>query len=161
MNDYNWNDFNPQEAADAIAGLLPAGEYRVLTKSPRWVDTKDGAGKIFFLSFEVIDGELRGQTTDIGFNLINQNDTAVRIARGQLGKICLAMGLLTNPRSEAEFTNKTLMLTVSEREYNGRKLNQFEGARPVGGQAASPKPPAAETKSAPPKTNGGKLPWQK
>lgn len=169
MSSFDWGQFNPQEAADAVSGALPAGEYRVMIKQPRWTDTKSG-GRMFWLSFEVIDGPLTGQSADIGFNLVNQNDTAVRIARGELGKICLAAGMTSNPSGEHEFVNRTLFLSVKEEDYNGRKTNRFDGARPNGNSGQTSRTASAPTSAPKPTTtpaaNGNSskpagLPWKK
>lgn len=129
MSTFDWNSFNPKREV-AAAEILPDGVYNVQICGARWADTRAG-GRIFLLTFEVLDGDYKGATTTLGFNLVNKRRHAARIARATLGRICLAAGMASAPQTEDDFIGLTLSMRVGETDYNGRRLNRLISARPI------------------------------
>ena len=73
---------------------LPAGKYLALITDSEMKPTKAGTGSYLQLTFEIIDGPHKGRKVWARLNLINSNDTTVKIAQAELSAICRAVGVL-------------------------------------------------------------------
>ena len=114
MSDFNWNTFDSQTALDENPPLdyevAPAGWYPTMVIEGEWKDTngKSGPGRMLVLVAEIIDGPYKGKRCWNNFNLINSNPKAVAIAKGGIGSLGVACGVL-RPRGFEEFFRKPVM----------------------------------------------------
>lgn len=83
--------FQPEEAEDDPFAPLDAGWYEgEIIKSELKV-TRDKKGKYISLQFKILEGDAKGRMVFTNLNIINASETAVRIARSDLKKICGAV----------------------------------------------------------------------
>ena len=66
--------------------VVPAGRYSVTVSAAEVKETKAG-GAMVIVKFQVLDGEYKGALIEDNYNIINDNETAVRIGRGKLKAI--------------------------------------------------------------------------
>jgi len=84
---------------------------------------------------QVLDGPYKGMVVFEKFNLKNDNETAVRMARAKLAKLCLAVGV-PQPRSYSELMNKPFRATFGKpTDFNGEDQSNIKAFDPVGGSA--------------------------
>ena len=94
------NVFNTSEVAEDESSLLPEGWYTAQIVKSEIKDTKTG-GKYISLHFKIVEGEYAKRMVFANLNIVNSNETTVKIAQQQLKKICEALGL-----SEIEDTSE-------------------------------------------------------
>jgi len=138
---------------------LPEGQYVVIATASEMKPTKNGNGQFLQFTFEVVDGPMKGRKVWSRLNLVNQNETAVDIAKRELGAICRAVGII-KPSDSAELHNKPILVTVAvEVDDRKRENNTIKKYEPVGGGVASGgfAPAAAPA----PAAAGAAPPWAK
>ncbi len=122
-----------QQSFDAI----PEGQYVVIATSSEMKPTKNGTGQFLQFTFEVVDGPQKGRKLWSRLNLVNANDTAVDIAKRELGAICRAVGII-KPNDSAELHNRPILATVAvevdDRKRESNKITKYE---PTTGSVAS------------------------
>ena len=98
--------------------------------------------------FTILEGEYKGRVVWARLNLVNPNQTAVKIAQSELSAVCRAVGVMT-PRDSCELHNIPLLITVKvkKREDNGELTNEVKGFEPK--TAATGKPQQAQTNTPP------------
>jgi hypothetical protein len=80
----------PEQGSSA----LPLGKYPVVITASDVKPTKGGDGFYVEVSLEIIEGEHKGQSGAMRFNLYNNNDTTRKIAEAQLSAVCHVIGQL-------------------------------------------------------------------
>lgn len=80
----------PEQGSSA----LPLGKYPVVITASDVKPTKGGDGFFVEVTLEIIDGEHKGQSGAMRFNLYNNNDTTRKIAEAQLSAVCHVIGQL-------------------------------------------------------------------
>jgi hypothetical protein len=127
---------------------LPAGKYLAVITDSEMKPTKSGNGNFLELAFQVIEGEYKGRNLWTRLNLDNPNETAVKIARGELSALCRAVGVL-QPKDSCELHNLPLLVTVKckKREDTGEMTNEDKGYAKK--EAAAGQPQQAGTQSPP------------
>jgi hypothetical protein len=129
---------------------IPAGKYLAVITESEMKPTKAGTGSYLQLTFQVIDGEYRNRLLWARLNLDNPNDTARKIAQGELSAICRAVGVLS-PSDSVDLHNLPLVINVrcKKRNDTGEIVNEVKGYAkkelPVSPAAGGP-----PTKSSPP-----------
>lgn len=93
---FNANDVPEDEGFEVI----PAGDYTGQIIKSEMKDTKAGTGMYLELRIQVLDEEYSGRLIFERLNLVNPNDTAVKIAQRTLADICEACGVLEVEDSE-------------------------------------------------------------
>lgn len=139
---FNANDVEP--AGDFSP--LPGGKYNVVISASEMKPTKAGDGEYLKLEMTVIDGECKGRKVWSRLNLHNKNQTAKKIAEGELSSICRAVGVMT-PKDSTELHDLPLVVTViqKKREDTGDMTNEVKGyAKRETGQAATAPQAASE-----------------
>ena len=129
---------------------IPAGKYVAIITDSETKTTKSGNRSYLELTFEIVEGEHKGRKLWARLNLDNPNQTAVKIAYGQLSAICRAVGVMT-PKDSYELHNIPLQISVKcrKREDTGEIVNEVkafakkEAANGRPQQAASNVPPWA------------------
>jgi Protein of unknown function (DUF669) len=112
------NDFEP----------IPAGKYLAMIIESESKPNKNGTGSYLQLTFQVIDGPYKNRFVWAHLNLDHPNETAVKIARGELSAICRAVGIMA-PRDSVELHNLPLLITVKckKRQDTGEIANEIKG----------------------------------
>jgi len=121
---FNANEVPPAEALEAV----PAGKYIAVITDSEVKPTKSGTGHFLELTFEIIEGELKGRKVWARLNLDNPNAQAVQIARGELSAICHAVGVM-QPKDSAELHNLPLEISVrcKKRDDMDELSNEIKG----------------------------------
>lgn len=86
---FNAKDSEKMGGFDAI----PAAWYLAEITKSEMKDSASGSGEHLDFQLKVLEGEYEGRYLFVLLNLINQNDTAVEIARKELASICEACGV--------------------------------------------------------------------
>lgn len=158
-------------------GAMPAGQYVLIAVASEMKPTSAGTGQYLNVTHEVLDGTYKGRKVWSRFNLINPNETAVRIAKEELGALCRAVGVIT-PNDSSELHNKPFLGTLSvELDSKKKEKNEITKYEPIGGaqpaaqgqapafqqQAASPftQQAQAQAQAAAPATAAATPPWKK
>lgn len=122
--------------------LIPKGDYTAIIASSEVKKTTKGDGEYLSLKFQILAGEFQNRTLFANLNMVNPNEKAVAIARGDLSAICRAVGVLT-PKDSSELHNKPLTISIGIKADNrtpGETQNVIRGykarnAGPVAGGA--------------------------
>ncbi|GIX04604.1 MAG: hypothetical protein KatS3mg114_0473 [Planctomycetaceae bacterium] len=127
MADLRGFDANNVEPAGDFEPI-PAGKYLAVITESEMKPTKAGTGSYLQLTFQVIDGEYRNRLLWARLNLDNPNDTARKIAQGELSAICRAVGVLS-PNDSVELHNLPLVIHVrcKKRTDTGEIVNEVKG----------------------------------
>lgn len=116
------NVFNPEEAESMEFEILPAGWYPAELVKSELKDTKNKDGKYLAFKFKITDdvededGELissAGRFVFTNLNIINKNETAVKIAHSDLKAICEAIGYEDDLEDTTDLHDQELMIKVS------------------------------------------------
>jgi hypothetical protein len=147
---FNANEVEPMTAMEAI----PAGKYQAVIVESEMKSTKNGNGHFLELTFEVVEGEYKGRKVWSRLNLDNPNQTAVKIAQGELSAICRAVNVM-QPKDSVELHNLPLEVTVKckKRDDSGEITNEIKGYAPKN-NSANPSAPAGQG-------NSNAAPWQR
>lgn len=129
LNGFNANEVEPNVGFDPI----PAGEYLAKIIESEQKPTRKGNGSLLSLKFQILDGQYVNRTLFANLNLHNPNETAVKIARGDLSAICRAVGVMT-PRDSLELHNLPLVIKVvcKKRADNDEMTNVIKAFKPKG-----------------------------
>lgn len=145
--EFNAHEVEPMAALEAV----PAGKYNVVITESEIKPTKNKNGHFLELTFEIIDGELKGRKVWGRLNLDNPNQQAVQIARSELSAICRAVNVM-QPKDSAELHNLPLEINVrcKKRDDSDELSNEIKGYAPKGA-SENPSAPAeqAQTNTAP------------
>lgn len=145
--------------------VLPAGKYLVQILYSEMRPTRDGFGQYLYLELEILEGPYAGRKLFDRLNLVNDNETAVEIARRTLSSICRAVGQMQVKDSE-QLHGIPLIADVRIRPPKGQ-YGESNSIRYLP-RANTPSVPAATTApvgatrvaaTAPPAANG--LPWKR
>ena len=144
LNGFNANEVDPTTNFDPI----PAGKYVAVITESEDKDNKARTGRYLQFTFQIIEGEYKGRFLWARLNLNNPNETAVKIARGELSAICRAVGVL-QPKDSSELHDLPLVISVKcrKRPETDELTNEIKGyaeketlqGKPV--QAATNTPP--------------------
>lgn len=83
------SSFNDADASDEFP---PAGEYLVEIVKSDMKETKSGTGQYLAVQFKILEGKNKGSIVFNNYNIINDNEVAVKIAIRELDKLCAALG---------------------------------------------------------------------
>lgn len=111
--------FNASEAEDAGFSVIPAGWYVASIVKSQLKDTRNNDGKMISLQFKIIEGEYAKRIVFANLNIINKNDTAVRIAKSDLKKICEAIDMETVIDTDDLLGNE-LQIKLIEKKATGK-----------------------------------------
>jgi len=152
---FDWNQFDAEQVEPASdRGVLPPADYIAVITNSEMKPTKDQQGEYLELEFTVIDGPMADRKVWHRMNLVNQNETAVRIARAELSAICRCVGVM-QPKDSSDLHDKPLVIRLAIRKDDPSR-NDVKGFKPVNGQAApqtaTAKPAASPQPSGQPTT---------
>lgn len=109
---FDANKVNPMRDLEPV----PAGKYMAIIEASETKDTAAGTGSYLELTFQIIDGEFKGQKVWSRLNLDNPSAQAVEISNAELSTICRACGVMT-PKDSAELHDKPMQISVGLRKY--------------------------------------------
>lgn len=135
------NVFVPEEAESMEFTVLPAGWYPAEIVKSELKDTKLKDGKYIALKFRItedveIDGEevkSEGRFVFTNLNIINKNETAVRIAQSDLKAICEAIGFEGELEDTVDLHDKDMMIKLSVKPETSEwpAKNEIKGYKAV------------------------------
>jgi hypothetical protein len=127
MADLRGFDANSVEPAGDFEPI-PAGKYLAVISESEMKPTKAGTGNYLQLTFQVIEGPFNNRLLWARLNLDNPNDTARKIAQGELSALCRAVGVLA-PNDSVELHNLPLVIHVrcKKRSDTGEITNEIKG----------------------------------
>lgn len=110
-----FNGVNNVEEILANAGSnmphIPEGIYKAVIVGSELKDSSKG-GKFLALKIILTDGQYANTEFTERLNIVNSNDTAVKIAYETLARITKAAGLATLPSDSTQLHNKPMMIKV-------------------------------------------------
>ena len=124
LNGFNANEVEPSASFEA----LPAGKYLAAITDSEMKPTKNGSGSYLQLTYTILEGDCKGRVVWARLNLVNPNQTAVKIAQSELSAVCRAAGVMT-PKDSCELHNIPVLITVKvkKRDDNGELTNEIKG----------------------------------
>lgn len=127
MADLHGFDANTVEPAGDFEPI-PPGKYLAVITESEMKPTKAGTGHYLQLTFQIIDGPFQNRLLWGRLNLDNPNDTARKIAQGELSAICRAVGVLA-PNDSVELHNLPLVIHVrcKKRTDTNEIVNEVKG----------------------------------
>jgi hypothetical protein len=137
---------------------LPAGKYLAVIIDSEMKPTKAGTGSYLQLTFEIIDGPHKGRKVWGRLNLINNNETTMKIAQAELSAICRAVGVLA-PNDSVELHNLPLLITVKCKKWTDTNdiTNEVKGYA----KKESPQPLPQTPAPTPAPALNGTPPWRR
>lgn len=137
--------------------VLPAGEYVAAVIESEQRQTNSGDGSYVRLTFEVLAGEHKGRRIWENFNLWNNNQDAVRIAKERMARLMRAAGheKLT---SADQLCGVPVVIVVKV----GSHYKTNEATSEIKGYKSAAKAPAVAPKAQKPdeeKEEGEGVPW--
>ena len=109
--------FKPDEAESNEFDVIPAGWYPAELVKSELKTTKDKKGKYLSFQFKVTedanDESSEGRFVFTNLNIVNANETAVKIAHSDLKAICEAVGHEGELEDTVDLHNIPLMIKVS------------------------------------------------
>ena len=137
------------EEVHTSSELIPAGMYQAIvvesggksdnpqTCEDGLVASKSGKGRYLPMTFEIIDGEYKGRQLFKNFNLENQNEQAVAIARGEIKELLQAIGwdFTGKPQgpedtSEIHMIPLTLQVVIKTNKQTEEPQNEIKHFKP-------------------------------
>jgi hypothetical protein len=140
-----------QIAPQASTGPLPAGVYLAHIVESDVQPLKSGNGEGLKLTFEIIDGQLKGRKVWENLNIRHTSEDTQRIAQSQLSALCHAVNVIKLMDTAAlHFKPVRINVTVREAVGQYKASNNIKGYEAVGAgisaPATAPTPtPVAET----------------
>lgn len=131
---------------------LPSGEYPAIVVDSDMKSTKAGNGQYLELTYQVIDGPMKGRLVWERLNLDNPNAKAVEIAQRSLSSLCHAVGVMKVDDSQ-QLHNKPLVIRVEFVQADGQKRtrdsNEVRAHKKLEGSTAQVGTPAPAANTAP------------
>lgn len=127
------NVFVPEEAEDMKFTVLKGGWYPAELVKSTLKDTRDKAGKYLEFQFKIIedanDEKSEGRFVFTNLNIVNKNETAVKIAHSDLKAICEAVGFEGELEDTTDLHNIPLQikLTVKPETPDWPAKNEIKG----------------------------------
>jgi len=140
-----------QVAPQQSSGPLPAGVYLAHIVESDVQPLKSGNGEGLKLTFEIIDGQLKGRKVWENLNIRHTSEDTQRIAQSQLSALCHAVNVIKLMDTAAlHFKPVRINVTVREAVGQYKASNNIKGYEAAGGgisaPATAPTPaPVAET----------------
>lgn len=135
------NVFVPEEAESMEFEVLPAGWYPAEIVKSELKTTKDKQGKYIALQFKITDdveinGEevkSKGRFVYTNLNIVNKNETAVKIAMSDLKAICAAIDFEDELEDTVDLHDQEMMikLTVKPETSEWPAKNEIKGYKAV------------------------------
>ena len=128
-----------QVAPQQSSGPLPAGVYLAHIVESDVQPLKSGNGEGLKLTFEIIDGQLKGRKVWENLNIRHTSEDTQRIAQSQLSALCHAVNVI-KLMDTAALHFKPVRINVTVREAQGiyKASNNIKGYEAVGAGISAP-----------------------
>ncbi len=148
---FNANEVEPNAGVDPI----PAGKYTAVIVDSEMKATKSGSGQFLELTFEVVEGTYQGRKVWARLNISNPNQTAEKIAKGDLSAICRAVNVM-EPKDSGDLHNLPMEITVKckKRDDSSEFTNEIKSYAKKGASANTSAPPPQKPAAPPWKRPG-------
>lgn len=143
--------------------LVPPGKYAAQIMLSDMRPTKDGTGQYLYLELQILEGPEQGKKLFERLNLINGNETTVRIAQQTLSQICHAVGVMSVSDSEQLHARRMIVdVRVEPGKGAYRDSNRIVSySSPNGASVGAPaQPTVAHPAAAVAKPAGAAPPWR-
>jgi len=148
-----------KNAVEESFDVLPAGEYQAIVENSDYVENKTGTGRILKLTYQIIDGPLKGRKIFENLNLENTCAQAQEISRKALNSLSLAVGISTVIKDSSELHNRPLKIDVTVKEDSQYgKQNRIKKHMSLNGSAIEEEAPGPQPVD---KKAVKKHPWEK
>jgi hypothetical protein len=128
-----------QIAPQASTGPLPAGVYLAHIVESDVQPLKSGNGEGLKLTFEIIDGQLKGRKVWENLNIRHTSEDTQRIAQSQLSALCHAVNVIKLMDTAAlHFKPVRINVTVREAVGQYKASNNIKGYEAAGGGISAP-----------------------
>jgi hypothetical protein len=128
-----------QIAPQASTGPLPAGVYLAHIVESDVQPLKSGNGEGLKLTFEIIDGQLKGRKVWENLNIRHSSEDTQRIAQSQLSALCHAVNVIKLMDTAAlHFKPVRINVTVREAVGQYKASNNIKGYEAAGGGISAP-----------------------
>ena len=128
-----------QVAPQASSGPLPAGVYLAHIVESDVQPLKSGNGEGLKLTFEIIDGQLKGRKVWENLNIRHTSEDTQRIAQSQLSALCHAVNVIKLMDTAAlHFKPVRINVTVREAVGQYKASNNIKGYEAAGGGISAP-----------------------
>lgn len=111
-----------EQAVEESFDVIPAGEYIAIIENSDYTPNKKGSGQYLKLTYQIIDGPMKGRKLFEILNIENNSNQAQQIARNSLNSIALAVGIKIVIRDSSELHNKPLKIDV---RIKGEDTDQY------------------------------------
>lgn len=139
------NVFVPEDAESMEFKVLPAGWYLAELVKSELKDTNAKTGKYLALKFRILEdtedengNEVKsaGRFVFTNLNIVNPNETAVKMARFDLKKICAAVGHEGELEDTVDLHNIELQIKLSVKAATSEwpEKNEIKGYRYANGE---------------------------
>lgn len=140
---------------------LPDGDYTAVCVKAEMKDTSAGTGKYLALTHVITSGQYKDTEFVDRFNLVNPNETAVKIAYEQYARYCKAIGFPELQDDESKLRNRPFVMKLKTEKgtpWKDKDGVQREGKDKsvVAGYSPAPAGAIAQTAAA----SATKMPWQ-
>ena len=85
--------FVPSEKEDSGFSVVPEAWYIAEIVKSEIKATKDKQGTIMVLAMKILEGKRKGRLIYTNYNIVNRNETTVKIAEGQIKQLCETLGI--------------------------------------------------------------------
>ena len=106
--------------------VLPAGSYEAVIIKDDFVPNKQGSGKIWKITLQIIKGQFRGQELTDNINLLNQSAQCQKIGQGTLKRICTLCKSPFPPPNTTKLFGIPIKIDVGIQDFisntNGKQL---------------------------------------
>lgn len=146
----------PQQPIEAI----PAGTYLAAISESEIVTTKSGTGQMLRLTWDVMDGPMKGRKVFDRLNIANQNPKAEEIGQRQLSTLCHAVGVL-QLKDTTQLHGRPCQIRVTIRKDESGQYadqNEVKDYRAINGKAPAAAA-AAPAQAATPAAKKSSPPW--
>lgn len=164
--------FNPADVEERSGGslvLIPDGQYKAVIVGSEMKATSNGSGQYIALKIVITEGQYRDTEFTERLNVMNPNDTAVKIAYQTLAEIARACGFVGQLADTVSIHNKPMMIevkAVKSKEWTdkegvkreGKEQSEIKKYLPIPSVGFAGKP--AFTEAAPAQAASKSLPWK-
>lgn len=133
------NVFVPEDAESMEFKTLPAGWYLAEMVKSDLKATNAGTGKYLALKFRILENaeiegvevQSEGRFVFTNLNIVNPNETAVKMARSDLKKICAAVGYDDDLEDTVDLHNIEMQIKLSVKAGTSEwpEKNEIKGYR--------------------------------
>lgn len=112
--------FHPENEEEDPFAPIDADWYLAEIIKSSLEATKDKTGKYISLCFKILEGDREGRFIYTNINIVNNSDTAVRIGKADLKRICMACGIDGELEDTEDLHNIPMYIKVTVKPANAQ-----------------------------------------